>query len=145
MLSERGVDLATLQSYQKAVFSPRILSKEHSQSRQVPCWKTMELPSLLKGVATMFWDSSEIAVQNADYSGRHDPFRVQPWTCVMLCIAHVCCALQRTPVPRSLRTPGCFGHISRTCADNAQHTTRHQHHAHTARQSASVTTNSAPR
>jgi hypothetical protein len=48
----------------------------------------MELPSLLKGVAAMLWDSSEIAVQNDDYSGRHDPFRVQPWTCVVLCIAH---------------------------------------------------------
>ena len=48
----------------------------------------MELPSLLKRVAAMLWDSSEIAVRNADYSGRHGSFRAQPWTCVALCIAH---------------------------------------------------------
>jgi hypothetical protein len=47
----------------------------------------MELPSLLKEAEAMLWDSSEIAVLNADYSERNDPFRAQPWTCV-LCIAH---------------------------------------------------------
>ena len=107
----------------------------------------MELPSLLKGVAAMLWDFSEIAVQNAvmltivgamTHSGRN--------LGLVLCCAlrMLCCALQRTPVPRSLRTPGCFENIARTCADNAQHTTLHQHHTHTVRQSASVTTNSAP-
>ena len=101
---------------------------------QVLCWKTMELPSLLKGVAAMLWDFSEIAVQNAvmltivgamTHSGRN--------LGLVLCCAlrMLCCALQRMPVPRSFRTPGCFGNTSRTCADNAQHTTLHQHHTHT--------------
>ena len=69
----------------------------------------MQLPSLLKGVAAMLWDFSEIAVQNAvmltivgamTHSGRN--------LGLVLCCAlrMLCCALQCTPVPRSLGTPG---------------------------------------